>query len=85
MGDIINIHEAKTHLSRLLERVQSGEEITIARAGTPIARLTRIDGPPRPRVPGRDRIVVRADIDDPLPGWAADDMHPQDPLHDPHS
>ncbi|GAB95288.1 prevent-host-death family protein [Kineosphaera limosa] len=36
---IVNIHEAKTHLSRLLERVRDGEEITIAKAGTPIADL----------------------------------------------
>jgi len=35
----VNIHEAKTHLSRLLERVSTGEEIIIARAGKPIARL----------------------------------------------
>jgi prevent-host-death family protein len=35
----VNIHEAKTHLSRLLERVAAGEEIVIARAGAPIARL----------------------------------------------
>ena len=36
---VVNIHEAKTHLSRLLERVQAGERVTIARAGTPIADL----------------------------------------------
>jgi prevent-host-death family protein len=35
----VNIHEAKTHLSRLVERVESGEEITLARAGRPVARL----------------------------------------------
>lgn len=35
----VNVHEAKTHLSRLLERVEAGEHITIARAGTPIADL----------------------------------------------
>lgn len=35
----VNIHEAKTHLSRLLERVEAGEEITIARAGKPVADL----------------------------------------------
>lgn len=39
----VNIHEAKTHLSRLLERVEAGEEITIARAGTPIARLVMLE------------------------------------------
>jgi prevent-host-death family protein len=35
----VNIHEAKTHLSRLLERVEAGEEVIIARAGRPVARL----------------------------------------------
>ena len=35
----VNIHEAKTHLSKLLEKVESGEEIIIARSGKPIARL----------------------------------------------
>jgi prevent-host-death family protein len=39
MSDVVNVHEAKTHLSRLLERVEAGESITIARAGTPIADL----------------------------------------------
>jgi prevent-host-death family protein len=38
----VNVHEAKTHLSRLLESVQVGEEIIIARAGHPVARLTAI-------------------------------------------
>jgi prevent-host-death family protein len=44
----VNVHEAKTHLSRLLERVEAGEEVVIARAGKPVARLTTID-PARPR------------------------------------
>jgi len=35
----VNVHEAKTHLSRLLKRVAMGEEVTIARAGTPVAKL----------------------------------------------
>ena len=42
MSKAINIHEAKTHLSRLLERVQAGEEVTIAKAGRPVARLVPI-------------------------------------------
>ena len=45
----VNIHEAKTHLSRLLEAVESGEEIVIARAGEPIATLSAYK-PPRKRV-----------------------------------
>ena len=44
----INIHEAKTHLSRLVERVQAGEEIIIARAGKPAARLVPIEGVGKP-------------------------------------
>jgi prevent-host-death family protein len=39
----VNIHEAKTHLSRLLERVQQGEEIIIAKAGRPVAKLVKIE------------------------------------------
>lgn len=44
----VNIHEAKTHLSRLVERVQAGEEIVIAKAGRPAARLVPIEGAARP-------------------------------------
>lgn len=44
----VNIHEAKTHLSRLVERVQAGEEIIIAKAGRPAARLVPIEGASRP-------------------------------------
>ena len=44
----VNIHEAKTHLSRLVERVQAGEEIVIAKAGRPAARLVPIEGARRP-------------------------------------
>lgn len=45
---MVNVHEAKTHLSRLLERVEAGESIEIARAGKPIARLVAIE-PQEPR------------------------------------
>jgi prevent-host-death family protein len=44
---VVNIHEAKTHLSRLLERVAAGEDIVIAKAGKPVARLVAIE----PRTP----------------------------------
>ncbi len=63
----VNIHEAKTHLSRLLVRVEAGERITIARAGKPIALLEPIERPPARRVPGNDRIVIAPDFDAPLP------------------
>jgi prevent-host-death family protein len=64
----VNVHEAKTHLSRLLERVEGGERITIARAGRPVAVLVPIDAVVRqPRTPGREHIVMAADYDAPLP------------------
>lgn len=44
--DTVNIHEAKTHLSRLLARAAKGETVVIAKAGQPIAKLTPIDAPP---------------------------------------
>ena len=52
LPSIVNVHEAKTQLSRLLARVETGEEITIARAGLPLARLVPL-APRGPRVPGR--------------------------------
>lgn len=69
MGKTVNIHEAKTHLSRLLVRVERGEEIVIARGGRPIARLLPFQPPGRARVLGVDRDVVRIadDFDAPLP------------------
>ena len=65
----INIHEAKTHLSRMLERVERGEDVIIARAGRPVARLVPFEEPRRSRRLGRDAglFVVPDDFDDPLP------------------
>ena len=65
----VNIHQAKTHLSRLLVRVAEGEEVVIARAGTPVARLTRYTGAKPRRTLGRDQglFVVPDDFDAPLP------------------
>jgi prevent-host-death family protein len=48
MSETVNVHDAKTHLSRLLDRVARGEEIIIARAGKPIARLTPLSPTDRP-------------------------------------
>lgn len=64
----VNIHEAKTHLSRLLRRVQAGEEIVIARGGVPVARLVPV-APGGPRILGQDRgrYEVPEDFDAPLP------------------
>ena len=65
----VNIHEAKTHLSRLLSRVMSGEEIIIARAGKPVARLIPIRDRPATRVSGsaKGKVVIAPDFDAPLP------------------
>ena len=65
-----NIHEAKTHFSRLLQRVAAGEEVTIARAGVPVARLVAIaQKTPKKRPMGMDRgkIWIAEDFDAPLP------------------
>ncbi len=63
----INIHEAKTHLSRLLESVEEGEEVIIARAGKPIAKLVPLKS--KPRRPGglKGKIRIHPDFDEPLP------------------
>jgi prevent-host-death family protein len=53
MSDVINMHEAKTTLSRLVERALAGEEIVIARNGTPLVRLVPVTPKAEPRVPGR--------------------------------
>jgi prevent-host-death family protein len=65
----VNIHEAKTHLSRLLQRVAAGEEVTIARAGVPIARLVAVkpQGKSRPLGFARGQIWIADDFDAPLP------------------
>lgn len=65
----VNIHEAKTQFSRLIERVEQGEEIVIARAGRPVARLVPLTRRPRPRKPGsaRGQIRIRSDFEAPLP------------------
>ena len=67
MTDSVNIHEAKTHLSRLVERVEAGEEVVIARAGRPVARLVPYRGRREPRRPGllRGQIRLADDWDSP--------------------
>ena len=67
-----NIHEAKTHLSRLVERAAAGEEITISKAGRPMARLGPIPRAVTPREPGRWRgqVVIHDDFEE-LPAEVA--------------
>lgn len=65
----VNIHEAKTHFSKLLQRVASGEEVTIARAGVPVARLIPAEPKTEKRPLGfaRGEVWVADDFDAPLP------------------
>ena len=70
---IVNVYEAKIHLSKLLDRVLKGEEIVIGRAGKPVARLVPFAAKRTPRVPGRlaGKIVMAEDFDA-TPGWLLD-------------
>jgi prevent-host-death family protein len=64
--NIVNVHQAKTHLSRLLDRVEAGEEIMIGRAGRPIARLVPYQPSSQARQPGacRGRVQIAEDFDE---------------------
>jgi antitoxin (DNA-binding transcriptional repressor) of toxin-antitoxin stability system len=64
----VTVHEAKTHMSRLLARVEAGEEIVIARGKVPVAKMSAIDPPKRQKR---------------VPGWLAHTIPPgKDPLED---
>jgi prevent-host-death family protein len=65
----VNIHEAKTHLSRLLERVAMGEEVIIAKAGKPVAKLVSVETRPKKRKLGSAKgdFTVPDDFNDPMP------------------
>lgn len=69
MTDAVNVHEAKTRFSKLLKRVQLGEEIVIAKAGKPVARLVPFAPPALVRKPGTAKglITISDDFDAPLP------------------
>ena len=69
MARTVNLYEAKTHLSDLVERAASGEEIIIAKAGMPKARLVPLAAATTPRVPGgwEGQIWIADDFDEPLP------------------
>jgi prevent-host-death family protein len=66
---MFNIHAAKTQLSRLIEQAAAGEEIVIAKAGKPVARLVPFEPRREPRKPGlmKGQIWIAEDFDDPLP------------------
>jgi prevent-host-death family protein len=65
---MVNLYEAKTRLSALVEQAAAGAEIIIAKAGKPLAKLVPL-GPSRRRKPGsaKGKIWIGADFDDPLP------------------
>ena len=64
-----NVHEAKTHLSRLIAQVEQGAEIVISRAGKPVARLIPFDGKANKRIAGsaKGEVILSKDFDAPLP------------------
>jgi prevent-host-death family protein len=74
---MVNVHRAKTELSRLLEAAERGEDVVIARAGTPVARLVPVTQ--KERMPGRlaGKIRLGADFDDPLPAEIAEGFRRQ--------
>jgi prevent-host-death family protein len=73
----VNVHEAKTHFSKLLQKVALGEIVIIAKAGTPVARLVPIEPSQGLRLPGsaKGEFVVPDDFDDPLPPEILDEFY----------
>ena len=69
MAETLNLYEARTHLSRLVDRAAAGEEIVIAKDGRPLARLVPLAPAARPRELGflGDEVWVGPDFDAPLP------------------
>ena len=69
MATTLNLYEAKTQLSRLIEQAAAGEEIVIAKAGKPVARLVPFEPRREPRKPGlmKGQIWIAEDFDEPLP------------------
>lgn len=70
----VNVHEAKTHLSRLLAQVEAGEEVVIARNGKPVARMVPCTPRGRPQFGSwKGRITIGDSFFDPLPDEVLDD------------
>lgn len=67
--NIVTVHQAKTNLSRLLEKASAGEEVIIARGSTPVARLIPIGAIKGKRQPGalKEKLVVGPEFFEPLP------------------
>lgn len=77
MPIIVNVHDAKTHLSRLLEQAHAGEEIILAKAGVPYARLVPLEAANVVRRPGRLKGRIAEPFFDPLPADELDAWNPQ--------
>jgi prevent-host-death family protein len=73
MAILVNMHEAKTQLSRLVLRAAAGEEVIIARAGKPIVRLSPLQTAAKARTFGtaKGKIKLGKDFDGPVPGFEA--------------
>ena len=67
MAEMVNVHEAKTHLSRLLEEVYADKEIILAKGGRPYARLLPLEAKASGRQPGRLKGILEDSFFDPLP------------------
>ncbi len=69
MSLIVNMHDAKTNLSKLVERACSGEDVTIAKDGKPVVKLVPVEPAFKQRPKGlyAGKIVIHDDFDDPLP------------------
>lgn len=68
MTSIVNVHDAKTHFSKLLDRAHAGEEIILAKAGKPYARLVPLEKPKVERKPGGLKVKIPDSFFfDPLP------------------
>ncbi len=70
---VFNIQEAKTHFSKLLERVMKGEEVVIAKAGKPVARILPVTTNVSTRQPGNDKgkVMIMPDFDAPFEEFSA--------------
>ncbi len=75
-AETVNIYEAKTKLSQLVDRAAAGEDVVVSRNGKPLARITRLEGPRRPIRFGvlKGRIRIGRDFDAPLPEAAVADF-----------
>lgn len=76
MSKTVNVHTAKTQLSRLLQSVEQGEEVVIARDGQPVAKLVALAPAKVVRRPGtaKGRIHIHDDFDAPLPSDVAEPL-----------